>query len=108
MVEKPELVQAIRLSDRSGRGCCRRSGCTRPQSDALRRIPALAVTDEATRLAGELVRRGALPRKATVDAFHIGIAAAHQIEYLLTWNCKHIANATNAWYESRRFAAPRA
>ena len=57
-------------------------------------VPALAVTDEASRLAGELVRRGALPRKATVDAFHIGIAAAHQIEYLLTWNCKHIANAT--------------
>jgi hypothetical protein len=28
------------------------------------------------------------------DAFLIGIAAAHQIEYLLTWNCKHIANAT--------------
>ncbi|MEX2663011.1 MAG: type II toxin-antitoxin system VapC family toxin [Vicinamibacterales bacterium] len=60
----------------------------------LRGVPALAVTDEATRLAGELVRRGALPRKATIDAFHIGIAAAHQIEYLLTWNCKHIANAT--------------
>jgi predicted nucleic acid-binding protein len=61
---------------------------------ALRGIPALAITDEATRLAGELVRRRALPKKATVDAFHIGIAAAHQIEYLLTWNCKHIANAT--------------
>jgi predicted nucleic acid-binding protein len=60
----------------------------------LRDVPALAVTDEATRLAGELVRRGALPKKATVDAFHIGIAAAHQIEYLLTWTCKHIANAT--------------
>lgn len=61
---------------------------------ALRGIPALAVTEEAIRVAGELVRRGALPKKATVDAFHIGIAAAHQIEYLLTWNCKHIANAT--------------
>lgn len=61
---------------------------------ALRGIPTLAITGEATQLAGELVRRGALPRKATVDAFHIGIAAAHQIEYLLTWNCKHIANAT--------------
>ena len=60
----------------------------------LRGIPALAVTDQATRLAGELVRRGALPRQATVDAFHIGVAAAHQIEYLVTWNCKHIANAT--------------
>jgi hypothetical protein len=45
---------------------------------ALRGIPALAVTDQATRLAEALVRRGALPRKATVDAFHIGIAAAHQ------------------------------
>jgi hypothetical protein len=51
---------------------------------ALRGVPALAVTDEATRLAGGLVRRGVLRRKATVDAFHIGIAAAHQIEYLLT------------------------
>lgn len=61
---------------------------------ALRGIPALAVTEQGTRLAGELVRRRALPKKATVDAFHIGIAAAHQIEYLLTWNCKHIANAT--------------
>lgn len=61
---------------------------------ALRGIPALAVTERATGLAGELVRRGALPKKATVDAFHIGVAAAHQIEYLLTWNCKHIANAT--------------
>ena len=33
-------------------------------------------------------------RRRRPDAFHIGIAAAHQIEYLLTWNCKHIANAT--------------
>jgi hypothetical protein len=61
---------------------------------ALRGIPALAVTDDATRLAGELVRRGALPEKATVDAFHIGVAAAHQIKYSLTWNCKYLANAT--------------
>lgn len=61
---------------------------------ALRGIPALGVGEEATRLAGELIRRGALPKKATVDAFHISIAAAHQIDYLLTWNCKHIANAT--------------
>src|SRR5713226_5215155 len=41
---------------------------------ALHGIPALAVGEEATRLAGELIRRGALPKKATVDAFHIGIA----------------------------------
>ncbi len=61
---------------------------------ALRGIRRLALTDEATELARELVHRGALPKKATVDAFHIGIAAAHQVDYLLTWNCKHLANAT--------------
>jgi hypothetical protein len=61
---------------------------------ALRGIPILTMTDQATELAGELVRRGALPKKATVDAFHIAVAAAHQVEYLLTWNCRHIANAT--------------
>ena len=60
----------------------------------IRGISALAVGENAIRLAGELIRSGALPKKATVDAFHIGIAAAHQIDYLLTWNCKHIANAT--------------
>lgn len=36
---------------------------------------------------------GPLPRKATVDALHISIATVHKVEYLLTWNCKHIANA---------------
>jgi hypothetical protein len=61
---------------------------------ALRGIPVLSLTDAATRLAKELVRRGALPEKATVDAFHIGVAAAHHVTYLLTWNCKHLANAT--------------
>ena len=61
---------------------------------ALSGIPVLPLTDAAARLAKELVRRGALPKKATVDAFHIGIAASHQVAYLLTWNCKHLANAT--------------
>ena len=60
---------------------------------ALNGVPVLALTDAATRLAKALVRKGALPEKATVDAFHIGIAAAHQVAYLLTWNCKHLANA---------------
>ena len=53
---------------------------------ALREIALLPLTDSATRLARALIRRGALPEKATVDAFHIGIAAAHGMAYLLTWN----------------------
>jgi hypothetical protein len=35
-----------------------------------------------------------LPDRAAVDAPHIGIAAVHGMDYLLTWNCTHIANAT--------------
>lgn len=60
---------------------------------ALRGVPVLPLTDPAVRLAKELVARGALPENATVDAFHIGVAAAHEVSYLLTWNCKHLANA---------------
>lgn len=60
---------------------------------ALAGIPVVGLTDPATAVATALVVRGALPRKAIVDAFHIGIAAAHGIDYLLTWNCRHLANA---------------
>jgi hypothetical protein len=93
MVEGAERLSVIRLADRSGRGNSRRSQRTCSPAEGASRNSSLVSTDQATRLAEELVRRGALPRKATVDAFHIGIAAARQIEDLLTWNCKHIANA---------------
>jgi preprotein translocase subunit SecB len=39
-----------------------------------------------------LIRRVGLPAKAAVDAVHIATAASNRIDYLLTWNCKHIAN----------------
>jgi len=34
-----------------------------------------------------------VPSKVADDAYHIAIATVHQLNYLLTWNCKHIANA---------------
>jgi hypothetical protein len=40
-----------------------------------------------------LISEGAIPAKAEIDAYHIAIAAVHDMEYLLTWNCAHIANA---------------
>jgi predicted nucleic acid-binding protein len=59
----------------------------------IRGLPILAVTAEATTVAERLGQSGPLPKKAEVDALHIGIAAVHGMEYMLTWNCKHIANA---------------
>lgn len=61
--------------------------------DMLEGIPLLEVTPEAVQLAEALVRSGPLPPRAEVDALHIATAAVHGIEYLLTWNCTHIANA---------------
>ena len=45
-------------------------------------------------LADLLLTKHALPTKARVDAFHVAIAAMNSIEYLLTWNCAHLANAS--------------
>lgn len=56
-------------------------------------IPVLSVNDEIMELAEELIIQGTIPRKAAGDAAHIAIASVHGCEYLLTWNCRHIANA---------------
>jgi hypothetical protein len=61
--------------------------------DALRDVALLDVTEEAILLAGDLVAGGGLPVKARVDALHVAMAAVHGMDFLLTWNCEHIANA---------------
>ncbi|MEW6744465.1 MAG: type II toxin-antitoxin system VapC family toxin [Planctomycetota bacterium] len=60
----------------------------------LQEAALLEVTEEAILLAESLVAGGALPPKARVNALHIAMAAVHGMDYLLTWNCKHIANAS--------------
>lgn len=57
-------------------------------------VTILEVTDAAIQLAGQLVIAKAIPQKAVQDALHIAVACVHGIQYLLTWNYKHIANAT--------------
>jgi predicted nucleic acid-binding protein len=59
----------------------------------LQGIPLLEVTAPAQRLAVAIVEKGLLPRTAYPDALHIATAVVHQVDYLLTWNCSHIANA---------------
>jgi hypothetical protein len=61
--------------------------------DALKGISELELTDGAVELAEVLMEAGALPEKAKDDAVHIAIAAVCQMDYLLTWNCRHIDNA---------------
>ena len=60
----------------------------------LEGIPVLHMTDRALDLSMRLIAEAAFPETAKEDAVHIALAAAHGRDYLLTWNCKHIANAT--------------
>ncbi|XCN71698.1 MAG: type II toxin-antitoxin system VapC family toxin [Candidatus Electrothrix aestuarii] len=59
----------------------------------LRGIPLVDITPEAEELSELLIRQAALLEKAAADALHIAIASYHRLDFLLTWNCKHIANA---------------
>ena len=61
--------------------------------ETLKGIPVLALSPAASGLAQQLVQQGPLPETAVADALHIGIATVNGMDYLLTWNCAHIANA---------------
>ena len=60
---------------------------------AIQTLPRLAVTPQAENLANALVSQGVVPSKYPEDALHIALAAVNAIEYLVTWNFKHIADA---------------
>ncbi|MGA1824897.1 MAG: type II toxin-antitoxin system VapC family toxin [bacterium] len=61
--------------------------------EALANIPLLAITDEVTALSKALIQAEALPINAIGDSLHIALSAVHTIDYLLTWNYRHIDNA---------------
>lgn len=61
--------------------------------EILQDIALLEPSEPAQELAIQFLARSNLPDKAANDAAHIAIATAHGMDYILTWNCKHIANA---------------
>ena len=73
----------------AGRG---ESGMAKARAAKLRGLPRLSATEGVRELAAEILRTGLLPAKASVDASHIAVAAVHQMDILLTWNCTHIHN----------------
>ena len=56
-------------------------------------LPTLDVTEDAKALATAIMAAGMLPAHAFPDAAHVAVSAVHAVDYLLTWNCKHLANA---------------
>ena len=78
------VVQEVSLGDPSA---------AQKRLDAVSELPELQITDEVRLLAKELIEETPLPKTAHVDALHIATATVHGMDYLLTWNCRHIANA---------------
>ncbi len=59
----------------------------------LAAIPLLLPDERVEQIADEIISRSLMPPKAKIDALHVASAAVGGVEYLLTQNCKHIANA---------------
>jgi hypothetical protein len=56
-------------------------------------LKLLELTKEVDELTKAILKSGVIPPKAVRDAAHIAVATVHEVDYLLTWNCTHIANA---------------
>jgi predicted nucleic acid-binding protein len=57
-------------------------------------LPVLPITPEAEALAQELIKGGIVPESQPNDALHIALAAVHGVQYLVSWNFRHIVNAS--------------
>lgn len=59
----------------------------------VKKFKILEATVEAEHLTREIISAGVIPVKAVGDAAHIAVATVNEMDYLLTWNCRHLANA---------------
>lgn len=78
-----EVLQEARLGD---------ADMARQRLELLSGFPKLELTEEVGALAQKLIQAGLVPEKAASDAVHIAVASVHQMNYIVTWNFKHIAN----------------
>ena len=89
--EEQVLSVHIRFSNRGGRRGDKNAASKRLAE--LTGIEVLPLNEKVVNLAKALIHEGGVPKKALDDALHIATAAVHGVDYLLTWNCRHIDNA---------------
>jgi len=61
--------------------------------EILESLMFLELTENALELSQAFLKQSNLPKKALIDSLHIALATVYGLDYLLTWNCKHMANA---------------
>ena len=97
VAQRSGQIRALRLRARHFRISEASTGnadATRARLNVLGTISLLDATGQAVELTRKLLELGAVPREAADDAAHIAIAATNGVDYLVTWNFRHIANAT--------------
>ncbi len=67
----------------------------------MERIPLVAVQEAVEEIVEAYVRHRVMPTDPRGDAMHLALASYHQCEFLLTWNCQHLANANKFRHISR-------
>lgn len=92
MVGAASRLRVVCLGVRLGRGLGRRSNAAAERLKILDGIPEIGITQQVALIAERLLSNASLPSKARLDALHIAAAALGGMDYLLTWNCTHIAN----------------
>jgi hypothetical protein len=61
--------------------------------DLIRELPLIPIETEVADLVGAYIRHRVMPNDPTGDALHLALASYHRCDFLLTWNCRHLANA---------------
>jgi predicted nucleic acid-binding protein len=82
-VTSEEVIREVSLGD---------PAMSRRRLEALSKTAVLQVDDAVRMLAKELVQERLLPPAVISDALHAAVASLHNVDYLLTWNCRHLAN----------------
>jgi hypothetical protein len=68
------------------------SDCAQNRIQAIEGLPVLNVDKQVERLASALIRKNAIPKNSLEDAVHIAVASVSAIDFIVTWNFKHINN----------------
>lgn len=66
-------------------------GAASERLKVMTQFPVLAISESARELAENYIREIPLPTKANADALHLAIATLNRMDYVVTWNCEHIA-----------------
>jgi hypothetical protein len=84
-----EVYTSQVVLDEAGRGDAQMAAA---RLQALASFPLLPITEQVLKLEADFMALGVIPPHAADDALHLALAAAHWMDFLLTWNCKHINN----------------